>query len=269
MQLRKTLFILPNLFTLSSIYCGFESMRRVSSAGTPDGTPEPYYAAALLLVFAMFFDIIDGRVARMTRTQSAFGLQFDSLADVISFGAAPALLTYRWSLYVLGGVGAAACFVFLGCGAIRLARFNVLSIDEASAPKRPGRYIVGLPIPGAAGMLIALVIANHQAHLRLFASASVVFALTLGLSMLMVSTVRFRSFKDVGLGWRTVAMLALASGSTLTVARTLGPGFALPWLLGCYITIGVVESAGTFPRRRAARRAARSAGIAPPPDDHG
>ncbi len=267
MNLRKTLFILPNLFTLSSIFCGFEAMRRVATAGTPEATPDRYYAAALLLVFAMFFDIVDGRVARMTRTQSAFGLQFDSLADVVSFGVAPALLTYRWALAGMGNLGAAACFVFLGCGAIRLARFNVLAMRGEATPSRPGRYIVGLPIPGAAGMLIALVIANHQAHLRIFASSSIILALTLGLSALMVSTVRFRSFKDVRLGWRAASMIALAVGSSLAVARTVGPGFALPWLLGCYITIGLVESVVTFPRRHAARRAARAAGTTPPSDD--
>ena len=98
MNLRKSLFILPNLFTLSSIFCGFEAIRRVAEAPAPAVDPNPYYQAALLLVFAMFFDTIDGRVARMTRTQSAFGVQFDSLADVVSFGVAPAILLYRWAL---------------------------------------------------------------------------------------------------------------------------------------------------------------------------
>src|SRR3954469_6464046 len=96
-ELRKTLFLLPNLITLSSIFCGFESIRRSARAQTEDD----FYRAALLIVFAMFFDMLDGRVARATKTQSAFGLQIDSLADVLSFGAAPAMLVYKWTLHRL------------------------------------------------------------------------------------------------------------------------------------------------------------------------
>src|SRR5579871_5032779 len=94
LDLRKTLFLLPNMITLSSIFCGFDSIRVSASAAREDD----YYKAALLIVFAMFFDILDGRVARATKTQSAFGLQIDSLADVISFGAAPAVLVHQWTL---------------------------------------------------------------------------------------------------------------------------------------------------------------------------
>src|SRR6187399_1707608 len=94
-ELRKTLFLLPNLITLSSIFCGFDSIRISATARTE----EDFYRAALLIIFAMFFDMLDGRVALMTKTQSAFGLQIDSLADVVSFGAAPALLVYMWTLH--------------------------------------------------------------------------------------------------------------------------------------------------------------------------
>src|SRR5512144_1760721 len=102
LDLRKTLFLLPNMITLSSIFCGFYSMSKSASATREDD----YYLAAILIVFAMFFDILDGRVARATKTQSAFGLQIDSLADVVSFGAAPAMLVYQWTLHrlVLGPV---------------------------------------------------------------------------------------------------------------------------------------------------------------------
>src|SRR5689334_8699915 len=103
-DLKKTLFILPNLITLSSIFCGFDSLR-VSATATNEGD---FYRAALLIVFAMFFDTLDGRVARMTKTQSAFGLQIDSLADVVSFGCAPALLVYQWTLHRLGLAGVIA-----------------------------------------------------------------------------------------------------------------------------------------------------------------
>lgn len=257
MNLRKSLFILPNLFTLSSIFCGFDAIRLVATAQSPDVQPEPYFAAALLLVFAMFFDTIDGRVARLTKTQSAFGVQIDSLADVVSFGVAPAILTYRWALSSLGTVGVFVSFVFLACGAIRLARFNVLAMGTKNAPAKPGKYIVGLPIPGAAGVILAIIIANHSVHGRIFASRELIVGVVLGLSALMVSTVPFRSFKDLRLNGRTLTMLALALGSTAGVALKFGPAFALPWVLGSYIAIALVESVVLFPRRRRERREER------------
>src|SRR6478609_4018569 len=146
LELGKTLFLLPNLITLSSIFCGFDAIRLAARGGEDD-----IYRAAVLLIFAMIFDMLDGRVARMTKTQSAFGVQIDSLADVVSFGVAPAILTYRWALSDLGTLGLMVSFVFLACGAIRLARFNVLAMGNEKKPAKPGKYIVGLPIPGAAG----------------------------------------------------------------------------------------------------------------------
>lgn len=259
MNLRKTLFILPNLFTLSSIFCGFDAIRVLATAPAPEVNPQPYYLAALLLVFAMFFDTIDGRVARLTKTQSAFGVQIDSLADVISFGIAPSILVYRWALTGMGTLGIAVSFVFCACGAIRLARFNVLAMSPKGAPHKPGKYIVGLPIPGAAGVILALVIANHSVHGHLWTIRPLIVAVVLGLSALMVSTVQFRSFKDLRLNWRTALMLSLGLGTTVAVGAKFGPAFALPWILGCYIAIALVESVVTFPRRRAARREQRLA----------
>ncbi len=157
LDLRKTLFLLPNIITLSSVFCGFDSIRISATAQGDDD----YYRASLLLVFALFFDTLDGRVARLTKTQSAFGLQIDSLADVISFGVAPALLVYKWSLWQRPLVGLIAAYVFAAAGAVRLARFNVLSMGDKGAPTKPGKYIVGLPVPGAAGILVSLVLANH------------------------------------------------------------------------------------------------------------
>src|SRR3954447_23173427 len=121
-DLKKTLFLLPNMITLSSIFCGFDSIR-ISATATGD---DDYYRASLLLVYALFFDMLDGRVARATKTQSAFGLQIDSLADVMSFGVAPALLVYKWSLFQQGTFGLLVAFTFAAMGAVRLARFNVL-----------------------------------------------------------------------------------------------------------------------------------------------
>src|SRR6476620_8987463 len=108
LDLRKTLFLLPNMITLSSIFCGFDSIRLAGSAAEGAAGDDDYYRASLLLVYALFFDMLDGRVARLTKTQSAFGLQIDSLADVVSFGVAPALLVYKWSLYQKGTFGLVA-----------------------------------------------------------------------------------------------------------------------------------------------------------------
>lgn len=258
MNLRKSLFILPNLFTLSSIFCGFEAIRRVAEAPAPSVDPKSYYEAAILLVFAMFFDTIDGRVARLTKTQSAFGVQIDSLADVVSFGVAPAILLYRWALRDMGAWGSFISFVFLACGAIRLARFNVLATNPKGTPSKPGKYIVGLPIPGAAGVILALIIANHSVHGSLWAHKALMVSVALGLSALMVSTVSFRSFKDLRLNSRTALMLAFGLGSTAMVAAKVGPAFTLPYLLGVYISIALIETVVLFPSRRAERRAERA-----------
>jgi CDP-diacylglycerol---serine O-phosphatidyltransferase len=257
-DLRKTLFVLPNLITLTSIFCGFDSMRIAASAQNDDD----YFAAALLLVFAMFFDILDGRVARMTRTQSAFGLQIDSLADVVSFGAAPALLVYQWSLHRLGGLGLAAAFVFLACGAVRLARFNVLSMGDQGKPARPSKYIVGLPIPGAAGILISIVVTDHTVSSDLSSPqyALPVLAVTLGLSFLMVSTIKFRSFKDVKLNLRTVAFVAFTLLSSIFISTQLKPAFVLLWLLGMYVALAVLETLAGL-----VRRGPRQRNSVPPP----
>lgn len=249
--LKKTLFLLPNMITLSSIFCGFDSIR-VSAAATRD---DDYYLAALLIVFAMFFDMLDGRVARMTRTQSAFGLQIDSLADVISFGCAPSILVFQWSLHRLGLPGLIAAFVFTACGAVRLARFNVLSMGEEGKPTKPSKFIVGLPIPGAAGILVSIIVANHAAAGALGTAeyAWPIFAVTLGLSALMVSSIRFRSFKDIKLNLRTALLVGFAVASSVLISTRLAPAFVLVWLLGFYILLGIFESLWHLPGRLRAR----------------
>jgi CDP-diacylglycerol--serine O-phosphatidyltransferase len=244
-NLRKTLFILPNLFTLSSIFCGFYATVLCASAA-PDA--ETFYRAALLIVFAAFFDVIDGRVARLTKTQSAFGVQIDSLADVVSFGVAPSVLVYQWSLHSLGLAGAFFAFAFCACGAIRLARFNVLTMTKTSAPKKPPRYIVGLPIPGAAGVLVALVLANHSVAGNLPQQPYIVLGAVLALSFFMVSTIKFRSFKDLK-NRRTAVLFALLLGSSAVVALSFNISFALVSLPASYIALGVAETIVRLSRR--------------------
>lgn len=236
-DLKKSLFILPNLFTLSSVLCGYNAILILSDQPTSDD----FYRAALLIVFALFFDGIDGRVARLTKTQSAIGVQLDSLADVISFGVAPAILVYHWSLFELGTAGMFIGFLYVAAGAVRLARFNVTSTGDDGQPERPGKYTQGLPIPAAAGILISIVVANHLTGKLPFSPYLISF-LVLALSVFMVSAMPFRSFKDLRLNLRTVLFITVALGVTVWIALTIHPSMALVWLLAAYVIIGIVES---------------------------
>jgi CDP-diacylglycerol--serine O-phosphatidyltransferase len=259
-DLKKSLFLLPNMITLTSIFCGFDSI--VTSARAQGESD--FYRAALLIVFAMFFDTLDGRVARATKTQSAFGLQIDSLADVVSFGAAPSLLVYQWQLHHLGTPGLVVAFLFTAAGAVRLARFNVLSMGDGGTPSKPSKYIVGLPIPGAAGVLVAIVLANHSTGGVIGEEyAPVILGVTLGLSVFMVSTIRFRSFKEIRFNAMTALLVTFVVLSSVFVSVKMQPAFVLLWLLGCYLFLGVIESLWQLPRRLRSPVVARDSN--PPP----
>jgi CDP-diacylglycerol--serine O-phosphatidyltransferase len=240
LDLRKALFVLPNLVTLASIYCGFTAIRVVA---TDNPSVSDFHLAAIYLMFAMLFDLLDGRIARMTRTQSAFGLQLDSLADVISFGIAPSLLMYKWTLFRLPG-GEFIAFLFAAAGAVRLARFNVISSSETGTPVKPGKYITGLPTPPAAGVLISLLLANYAVEGALGDEkyAVSVAVATVVLSLLMVSNVNFRSFKDLKFNWATAVLVLFAISSSALVWSYAKPHFVLLWLLSCYVVIALVEA---------------------------
>jgi CDP-diacylglycerol--serine O-phosphatidyltransferase len=235
-NLRRAMFVLPNLFTCSSIFLGFYAMTLCAG----DASPAQLNQAALAIFFAIFFDAFDGRVARMTRTQSEFGVELDSLADVVSFGAAPALLVYKWALAPLGFVGFFLSFAFAACGALRLARFNVLA---HRGEKGSSRFFVGLPIPLAAGSIVAIVIAHYRAYgsvtetsTRL--SIAVVVAL---LSFLMVSTIRYRTFKDVHLSARSLAIFGFLCVAGLAVGMATRASFVMVVYMGAYIAMGLAE----------------------------
>jgi CDP-diacylglycerol--serine O-phosphatidyltransferase len=243
-ELGKTLFVLPNLITLASVFCGFNAIRIVA---LDSPSVDDFHAAAVFLVYAMLFDVLDGRVARLTRTQSAFGVQLDSLADVVSFGLAPALLVYKWALYRYPFAGSLTAFVFVAAGAVRLARFNVLSMNHSA--RASGKYTMGLPIPPAAGILVALLVLNHALGGALDDERYTVpvFALTLSLSFLMVSTVKFRSFKDLRTSWATFMLVILGIGSSVVVWLLSGkPQMVLVWLPAFYVLIGLVEAVREF-----------------------
>lgn len=257
-DLRKLMFVLPNLFTVSSIFCGFYAI----VAATGPATGDNFYRAAVAIYFGTFFDAFDGRVARMTRTQSEFGVELDSLADVITFGVAPAVLFYKWALLDLGTPGLVICSVYTACGAIRLARFNVLTHAEHEvSPTGVSRFFVGLPIPLAAGMLVSLVLALHGRHSPSALGPWPIAGLVLGLSFLMVSTVRYRTFKDAGLKPGTLAgfVAVIAVGAFFALSGRLTQVFLV--YFSFYILLGLAEEV-LFGRKRRAQAAAIAAGAA-------
>jgi CDP-diacylglycerol--serine O-phosphatidyltransferase len=184
-------YVLPALFTVGNVFCGYLSM---------DAAVRGRFDYAAMLIFAAgILDGLDGRVARWAGATSAFGEQLDSLADVVSFGVAPAFLVYRWGLIDFGRAGLLISFLFVVCGACRLARFNVQIhvVDK--------RYFVGLPIPSAAGALCGLIwVLSDAPAYEIKAGFLVITAI---LSWLMVSTFRYRSFKDIDLKSRRAVLI--------------------------------------------------------------
>ncbi len=239
MKLRDLMFVLPNLFTVSSILCGFYAM----TLCTGDASPTALYQGALAIFFGMFFDAFDGRVARLTRTQSLFGQELDSLADVITFGAAPALLAWRWALADLGLPGLIAAFLYAACGALRLARFNVLALKSDKGGG--GSFFIGMPIPFAACGVISMIIAWENARggpLPETARWPVLAVITF-LGLLMVSTVRYRTFKDARPTPKTALILASVLGVGVAIGLLSHPAWVLVTYFGLYLLSGLFESA--------------------------
>lgn len=177
---RRLAFFLPNTFTALNMACGFYSIIL--------GWRGEFYPAAMLLLLGAIFDSVDGRVARMTHTQSSFGEQFDSISDVITFGAAPAFLVYNKFFFDLGRIGLVTSFLFLLCGALRLARFNA-NIDKVSSD-----FFQGLPIPSGALALAGLVLFSLEfEQINMFSPFLIIYVLFF--SFLMISNIPFNSFK--------------------------------------------------------------------------
>ena len=182
MNAKRGIYILPSLFTTGNVFCGFYAFIAVLN--------EKFYVAAWAIVVAIIFDVLDGRVARLTKTTSAFGMQYDSLADIISFGMAPAFLAYSWVLKPFGRWGWMAAFLFLLCGALRLARFNVTKSDVR------GQHFIGLPIPAAASIVASIVIAFEDVFATRI-NPGIMVAVVYFLAFLMVSNVRYPALKKL------------------------------------------------------------------------
>ncbi|WP_026843243.1 CDP-diacylglycerol--serine O-phosphatidyltransferase [Citrifermentans bremense] len=238
--MRKGIYILPNLFTAGSLFAGFYCM-----VSTVNGD---FRTAALWILASSIFDGLDGKVARLTGTSSKFGVEFDSLADVVSFGAAPGLLMYCWALRPFGRLGWLAGFLFLVCAALRLARFNV-QVDTVESKR-----FVGLPTPAAASMVSATVLFFYHMGWPASYNKLLILVLIYFLALLMVSNVRYNSFKDPSLIKRQpFAFLVLAVLLLIVIAAE--PVTMLFTIFTCYILSGPVGFVLTYPRRRRLERA--------------
>jgi CDP-diacylglycerol--serine O-phosphatidyltransferase len=259
MKLRNLMFVLPNLFTVTSIFCGFYAMTLCAG----DATPLQMHQAALCIFFGMFFDGVDGRVARLTKTQSDFGVQLDSLADVVTFGAAPALLVYKWALAPFGFLGLFFAFAFAACGALRLARFNVLA--QRNPHGGGGRFFVGLPIPLAAGVLVSFIMAHHAVsggEVLADSARMPMLVAVVALSLLMVSTVRYRTFKDLRLSRKSAAVFMLVVGGGLFIGTRHHPAYVVVACSLAYLMAGLIESAFLVRNHLAARKLGAAGGVA-------
>jgi CDP-diacylglycerol--serine O-phosphatidyltransferase len=218
-RLRRGAYLLPSLFTLGNMFCGY--------ACVVYALRENYAQAAMYIGFAFVLDMLDGRVARMTGTSSAFGVQFDSLADVISFGIAPAILAFAWGLSPFQRLGWAAGFIYVSATAIRLARFNVQSTQNPDK-----RYFVGMPSPAAAGVTGATVFAYPYGLQDWYALLALPMVLLP--AFLMVSTIRYRSFKTLDLGtrrsYRNLLVMALVIAAIATHPQITLAAFAYTYL---------------------------------------
>jgi CDP-diacylglycerol--serine O-phosphatidyltransferase len=225
--LRRGVFLLPSLLTLANLFCGWACL--VYAMRGQFHTAAPFIGVAIVL------DMLDGRIARMTGSSSAFGVEFDSLADLISFGLAPAALTFQWGLAPLGRLGWAAGFIYLAAAAVRLARFNIQPVADK-------RYFVGMPSPSAAAVPAATIF-FASAPISERGPAYLALAMLLVPALLMVSTIRFRSFKNLDLSAPrsykvlvpVAALVALMTAYTEEVLVTMAYAYlvspVVEWLL--------------------------------------
>ncbi len=239
-SMRKGIYILPNLFTTGSLFAGFYSM-----VATMNGD---FRSAAIWVLVSSIFDGLDGKVARLTGTASKFGVEYDSLADLVAFGVTPGLLMYSWALKPFGRLGWLAAFLFVVCGALRLARFNV-QVNTVESKR-----FVGLPIPAAASMVSATVLLFYHFGWPSSYKKLAIILLIYFLAFLMVSNIKYYSFKDPELIKRQpFGFLVLAVVLLIVIAAE--PVVMLFVLFICYIMSGPAGYVMTLPRRRRLEKA--------------
>lgn len=185
-RFRRGVYLLPSMFTMANMFCGYACI--VYSMRGEFATAAPFIGLAIVL------DMLDGRIARLTGSASQFGVEFDSMADIISFGVAPAIMSFAWALQPLGRLGWAAGFIFVAAAAVRLARFNIQSGAQDK------RYFVGMPSPAAAGVIASTIYLFPEGPQDRQTALSALVMVVVP-ALLMVSTIRFRSVKAIDVGW--------------------------------------------------------------------
>ena len=237
---RKGVYLIPNLFTTGNLFSGFYATVAVFNA--------EYVVAAIAILIAMVFDTLDGKAARSTGTISRFGVEYDSLADLVSFGVAPGLLIYSWALSAYGRIGWVAAFLFIVCGALRLARYNI------QASGRESMDFTGLPIPVAASMIATTVLLDdHILRLGKEVKPILILAITYVLAFLMVSTMRYRSFKNFDL-WERKPFHFLVTMVLILILFVAAPQPMLFGVFAFYVLWGIIERPVVALTRRAWRR---------------
>jgi len=223
---RKGIYLIPNLLTTGSLFCGFYGL-----ISTIDGN---FQRAAIAILIAFFLDGIDGRIARATRTTSRFGVEYDSLSDLVAFGIAPGVLVYLWGLIPFGRVGWLAAFLYAACGALRLARFNV------QKERTNQNFFVGMPIPSAAAFIATLILMVESLGEIEVSRYMSILIMVFVLSFLMVSNIPYKSFKEWDL-FRRKPFRVLVALVLLMVVIVAHPQIMLFALASIYVISGPVE----------------------------
>lgn len=242
------IYVLPNIFTISSLVLGIYSIISASS-----GTVQGLVNAAIAICFSILFDSMDGRVARLTKTESLFGMQMDSLVDLVAFGVAPAFLLYKWGLENVGILGIAAVAMFVTCGALRLARFNVIALKNS---KQSSDYFIGLPIPGGAGIVVSLFLTMNNARTALdtemvtLNSPLSLVIFTGIVSYLMVSNIRYPTFKHIRPTPRNFSITFLIIVATVYISVVISLPVTLFSLMGVYVLVGPLMEIMFYRKRK-------------------
>lgn len=244
--LRRGVFLLPSLFTVANLFCGWACVVYAMRG--------EFHTAAPFIGFAIVLDMLDGRIARMTGSSSAFGVEFDSLADLISFGMAPAALTFQWGLWPLGRIGWAVGFLYLTAAAVRLARFNIQRVADK-------RYFVGMPSPSAAGIPAATIFFMSEGVTDR-GPAMLALVMLVVPALLMVSTFRYRSLKTLNLSSPVSSKVLLVVAAALALFAST-PDVVLLVLAYGYLVSPIIEWLIT----RAFRRHPVPAAAEPPPPE--
>jgi CDP-diacylglycerol--serine O-phosphatidyltransferase len=233
---KKGIYVLPNLFTSASLFGGFYAIIAAIQGR--------YETAATAILLSCLFDGLDGKIARFTHTTSHFGTEYDSLSDLVAFGVAPGILAFQWALGPLGRLGWLACFMYLSCGALRLARFNVRK--NSAEPS----FFKGLPIPAAASFIAALVLFNTTLGVPAGSRNTWIIVIIYALSFLMVSTINYPSFKEVELK-KQKPFNVLVSAILVLMVIAYKPRIMLFLILVVYLVSGPVVTAYRLHKKHA------------------